>query len=206
MITVAQNNFCFSPQLNRVALLAVALSAFGWNQMPSSSAIDLPITISASAAGGMQFHKSWFLSVNSEGDAVLTIDMLEPKGFKFSVSKERLRRIQKLVQTGRFSTNPMWIGRGSPDDVICSLTITRGGRTWMFTYQSVSDYSKDSETVEQIRRAYALRHEVRGWLDELNDTVEFLDMREHDRIVLGRFRTNESKSKPVSDQANVADD
>jgi hypothetical protein len=159
----------------------------------------LPITIAASATGGMQHEESWFLSINAAGDAALQVGLFNASKKRFTVSADELDDFRKLTLQHEVFTLPTDFGEEVPDDFIRTLSITVGNRSAMLRFLSFDRIGEVSD-VKLCKKAVMLRHKVRAWLDDFDN---LLDLREYELNCLraaGAFGQHPAKpDRPQSD-------
>src|SRR5687767_10627862 len=88
---------------------------------------DAPLTISVSTVGSFAKGRSWHLSVNSAGQAELTINTFpEPTRRQFQVTKEQLAEFRKALLDERFFELAGEYGERVPDGSEKVITVTAG--------------------------------------------------------------------------------
>src|SRR5262245_57436969 len=93
---------------------------------------DDPVTISVSTTGRLVKVQPWHLSVNSAGQAELTVynfGLPKPTRKQFQVPKEQWAEFRKALGDGRFFDMKGEYGGQVPDGSERSLTVTAGRRT-----------------------------------------------------------------------------
>ena len=145
---------------------------------------DDPVTISVSTTGDFAKGHSWHLSVNSAGQAELTVYNFEsPKPLRkqFQVPKEQWAEFRKALVDGRFFDLKGEYGGQVPSGSERSITVTAGRRTHTVKVHFLRDTTPaDKAELRQARGAVRLLVLVRGWFDE----PEAVDLRKYDRAHL----------------------
>jgi len=151
---------------------------------------DVPLTISVSENGMFAKGRPWHLSVNSAGQAELTLGFSPfPVGKardtirkQFQVSKEQMAEFRKALVDERFFELAGEYGEQVPDGSEQVVTVTAGRHANTVRLHFLMNWvaAKDKAKLREPARAVRLLVLVRGWLDE----AEAVDHRESDRRVL----------------------
>ena len=144
---------------------------------------DAPLTIAVSTVGRFAKGHSWHLSVNSAGQAELTIDTVPERTRKrFQVSKEHLAEFRKALAEERFFELKGEYGQLVPDSSEQSVTVAAGRHANTVKVHFLMNWvaGKDKAKLQEPSRAMRLLVLVLGWFDE----AQAVDLREYDRRVL----------------------
>jgi hypothetical protein len=151
---------------------------------------DAPLTISVSTVGVFAKGRPWHLSVNSAGQAELTINKSPlPIGAsgevirkQFQVTKEQLGEFRKALAEERFFDLAGEYGQRVPDgsEQVVTVAAGRHANTVRIHFLMNRVASKDKAKLREPARAVRLLVLVRGWFDE----AEAVDLREFGRAVL----------------------
>jgi hypothetical protein len=143
---------------------------------------DAPLTVSVSTVGRFAKGHSWHLSVNSAGQAELTIETYPHATRKlFQVPKEQWAEFRKTLIDDRFFERNAEYGDHVPDGSEKSITVTAGRNTHtvklhFLRHSTAAEKAKLREASPAVR----LLVMVRGWFDE----TEAVDQREGFRALL----------------------
>jgi hypothetical protein len=143
---------------------------------------EAPLTISVSTVGRFSSGSSWHLSVNSAGQAELTIDTFPDRTHKrFQVSQEQLAEFRNALTAERFFELSGEYGQKVPDGSESTLTVTAGRHAnTVRVYFLMNWVAADKAKLREPSRAVRLLVLVRGWFD----FKEAVDLRPFDRRVL----------------------
>jgi hypothetical protein len=174
-----------APSLVVAALTVVSAAADEPRRpaIPPEYIADAPLTVSVSTVGRFAKGHSWHLSVNSAGQAELTIDGPERTRKQFMVPKEQWAAFLKAVADGRYFELGREYGENIPDGSVDSLTVTAGRYSHTVNVRAVSvrdPAPADRAKLREASRAVRLLVLVRGWFD----SAEAVDLREYDQAVL----------------------
>lgn len=157
--------------------------------LPNEAIHTLPITISASEVGRFRNGKSWYLSVNSAGQADLTIDN-NRKGRvqRFQISDDQLNDLRRLLAFhDDFFLLDDDYGQIVPNGNTRTLTICVGGWTKTARLHFLGNWADLSqEDREGSRKAIIVWDRIRGWFEY----PEAVDSRDADKQI---FDTAEGK-------------
>jgi hypothetical protein len=167
------------------ALIAILAAPAG---EPRKSAVtteqleNVPLTIAVSTVGRFAKGHSWHLSVNSAGQADLTIDTFPDCTRKqFQVSEEQLAEFRKALAEERFFELAGEYGQRVPDGSEDSVTVAAGPHANTVKVHFLMNWVRtDKARLREPARAVRLLALVRGWFDE----AEAVDQRKYDRMVL----------------------
>jgi hypothetical protein len=128
---------------------------------------DLPITIAASCVGDFSKQKSWHLSVNATGKAVLVLETT-PNGTirEFSVTKAQLEELRGLIQRNRFFDLQGQYGATIPDMASEHLTIAIGSWSNVVRLDHVSGWTADPKLLSESNMAIEIFDFIRDWFDD----------------------------------------
>lgn len=177
------------PVVSALLLLGVLPAGADEPRKPAVTAAqleDAPITVSVSTVGRFAHGHSWHLSVNSAGQAELTIDTVpEPTRKQFQVPKEQWAEFRKTLTEGRFFDLSADYGDVVPSGSERSVTVTAGRHTQTVKIHYLRDATPaDKARLREPARAVRLLVLVRGWFDE----AEAVDLRKYDRTVLDAIK------------------
>jgi hypothetical protein len=154
---------------------------------------DVPLTIVASDVGSFGGGiYSWSLSVNSAGQAELTIETRPKRTSKrFDVPKERMDEFRKALIEERFFELEREYGEVVPDGSTQTITVVTGQRIWLVDPHSSTvqihylwNWRDDKAKLREPSRAVRLMVMVRGWfVDE-----RAVDHRKWDEMVLAAVK------------------
>jgi hypothetical protein len=180
----------------RAGVLAlVAVCAAGGCETPKpvvtpAQLEDAPLTISVSTVGVFANGRPWDLSVNSAGQAELTIGTSplpvsaarDPIRKQFQVSKEQMAEFRKALADEKFFELAGEYGERVPDGSEQVVTVAAGRHANTVRVHFLGNWlaAKDKAKLREPARAVRLLVLVRGWFDE----AEAVDHREWDRRVL----------------------
>lgn len=162
-----------------VALIPSALHA--------AASEDKPLTLAVSNVGDFAKGYSWYLSVNSAGQAELTIDA--PGRLvrrRFDIPNEEISLLRKVIAEEDFFGLADKYGQVVPDGSTQTLTITVGERAKSVTIQFLMNWvtAKDKQKLGDPSRAVRLLVMIRGWFEH----PEAVDLRKYDRMVLNTVK------------------
>lgn len=148
----------------------------------TARADETPLTISVSTVGNFAEGNSWHLSVNSAGQAELTIDTSpKPTRKQFQVSKAQWAEFRKALADGRFFELKADYGDLVPGGSERSVTVTAGRHAHTVKVNYLMNWAnRDKPKVREPSRAVRLLVLVRSWFDE----AEAVDLRRYDQKVL----------------------
>jgi hypothetical protein len=133
--------------------IAIALLAFGQSTAQSQEIVAgvlPPITVSMSNNASYP----WYLSINSAGQAELSIDTPTPNRHTFELSESDMEVIRKAIETKSFFEIDSQCGLAIPSSPITSITIVLGMRAHTVHLGSISALlrSGKQDGLEQPRR------------------------------------------------------
>jgi hypothetical protein len=165
-----------------VAVLATAADSPRKPTVTAAELKDAPLTISVSTVGRFAKGHSWHLSVNSAGQAEVTIDSFPDRTVKrFQVSKEQLAEFRNALAEQRFFELHGEYGQQVPDGSEDSLTVVAGNHTNTVKLHFLMNWvHTDKAKLREPSRAVRLIVLVRGWFD----APEAVDLRKYDKMVL----------------------
>jgi hypothetical protein len=177
-----------------IAILAVLLaggfSAVRWMTRPIplphyvdyTAISDEPMTIAASCVGDFAEGRSWHLSVNSVGEAQLTIpNFPETKHRKFVVPPQKLEELRNALEEERFFDLAGEYGQLVPDGSTKSITVTVGDRSNSVKLHFLMNWVHgDKAKLREPSRAVRILMMIRDWFDD----PEAVDLRQYDRLIL----------------------
>jgi hypothetical protein len=138
----------------------------------------LPITLSMSVGGRFSKGKAWFLSVNSAGQAELTMGYGDsPLRRQFTVSQQQMADLRKALKDNQFFDLGDQYGPRAADSVLTTITVTVGRWSKAITLHNTPP--KPSEAECRVVRVALLIH---NWFDD----KEAVDMREWYQRALGK--------------------
>jgi hypothetical protein len=143
---------------------------------------DKPLTISASTIGRFREGCSWYLSVNSAGQAQVTLESVANRRRRnIIISVEQLGSFRKALLEVRFFELAGEYGEVVPDGSIQTLAVTLGDRTKSVRiYYLMNWVANDRAKLHEPSRAVRLLMMVRDWIKD----AEAVDLRPYDQKVL----------------------
>jgi hypothetical protein len=158
---------------------------------PTDAAIrQLPISIAASEVGDFASGYSWYLSVNSAGQADLTIEnnrKARSKLQQFTVSKNQLDELRELLVFHAFFALDEEYGEIVPDGSMRTLTITAGDYSKTIRIHYLMNWVQtDKDKLREPARALAVWNRIRGWFQH----PEAVDTRRYDQRIINAIRGN----------------
>jgi hypothetical protein len=195
------------------ALLATASIAFavGWwatahrkENSPTSARrfrpaggdfFELPITISASEVGRFAKGKSWYLSVNSVGQATVTIDGDLNHAKQFTVTPEQLAGIRQAAQFLDFFLLDGDYGEFSMNGDLRTMTVSIGKYSNTVRIHSFKNIDLSDRT-----KLLRLMPVINSWnkIRELVTFPEAADSRSEDQLLSNAVRNNVSEEQQGS--------
>ncbi|HVK08753.1 MAG TPA: hypothetical protein VM597_08255 [Gemmataceae bacterium] len=165
---------CFAATIVAVAVVVPA------------KADDVPLTLSVSTLGLFAQGNSWYLSVNSAGQAELTIlGGATDTRKQFQVPKEQWAEFRKIVADGRFFELGREYGESVPDGSQQTITVTAGQHTHTVKLQFLSvSTPAERAKVREASGAIRLLVLVRGWFNE----TEAVDLRKIHEAILDKAK------------------
>jgi len=162
-----------------------AHTAIAQDQRPPSarSVNEAPLTIAMSNVGRFSKGHSWYLSVNSAGQAELTIDTLpDPIRRTFTIDAQQLTELRTALLDHDFFELANSYGELVPDGSADSITVTAGDMTKSVTLHFLMNWvsQKDVEKLRDPCRAVRIGMIIRDWFND----PEAVDLRRYDQMVL----------------------
>lgn len=143
---------------------------------------NAPLTIAVSTVGRFAKGSSWHLSVNSAGQAELTIETYPNRTVRrFEVSKEQIAAFRKALLDERFFELAPDYGEQVPDGSTRTVTIVVGSHANTVKVHFLGNWVRgDKSKLQEPSRAVRLLVMVRGWFDD----AEAVDLGKYDKLVL----------------------
>lgn len=143
---------------------------------------DVPLTIAVSTVGSFAEGHSWHLSVNSAGQAELTVETVPVRTRKrFQVSKEQMAEFRRALTAERFFELGDEYGELVPCGSEDTLTVAAGRHAKTVKVHFLMNWVySDRARLREPSRVVRLLVLVRGWFNE----PEAVDGRKYDRMVL----------------------
>jgi hypothetical protein len=147
---------------------------------------DEPLTIAMSTVGRFSEGYSWYLSMNSAGQAQLTIHTFpQPTRREFAVSVEQLASLRKVLKDERFFELADEYGEIVPDGSTDTITVTAGQVTRCAKVHYLMNWVySDHAKLREPSRAVRVGLEIRNWFDD----AKAVDLRKFDQMVLDAAR------------------
>lgn len=141
-----------------------------------------PITVSGSCRGYFPHSVSgWYLSVNSAGEAELTLEDAKDTRRRFQVSPEQQRAFQKAILDEKFFDLPNDFGDWIVDGGVRTLTVCVGQMTKTIQVGSLMNGGKgDPAKLREAAHALRVLMLVRSWFSDPNA----VDLTNEDQEVL----------------------
>lgn len=138
-----------------------------------------PITVAANCVGDFASGRSWYLSMNSAGQAELTISGRAPQ--QFQVPQEQWKAFRKELLDERFFELADEYGEHVPDGSSCAITVTAGDVTKTVRVRFLMNWvQSDRKKLVEPSRVLRLLMSVRSWISD----AEAADLRPYDQKVL----------------------
>jgi hypothetical protein len=138
-----------------------------------------PITLAANCVGNFARGRSWYLSVNSAGQAELTISGRDP--IQFHVPQDQWKAFRSALSEQRFFELAEEYGEVVPDSSSQALTVIAGDVTKTVRVRFLMNWVQgDRAKLVEPARAVRLLMAVRGWIPD----AEAADLRPYDQRVL----------------------
>lgn len=143
---------------------------------------DAPLTIAMSNVGNFSRGHSWHLSVNSAGQAQLTIETVrEPTLRQFAVSVEQMQALRAALINERFFDLADTYGESVPCGSTDTITITAGAVTKSVKLLFLMNWvESDPAKLRDPARAIRVGMVLRNWFDD----AKAVDLRPYDQKVL----------------------
>jgi hypothetical protein len=172
-----------------LGLVAVACDRSDRGDEPVTGAYQLendPITIAVSTVGRFGDGQSWYLSVNSSGQAQLTIETFpEPTHREFHVPADRMKDLRQALLTEQFFDLKDEYGELVPDGSTDTITVIAGDEAKSVKLHFLGNWvnHEDVKVRDKLRepaRAIRVLLLIRDWFDD----AEAVDLRRYDRRVV----------------------
>ena len=164
--------------------LIVAGASAGSGDLPAvgTSDQDEPMTVAASCVGRFAKGHSWYLSVNSAGEAELTIAARPQQTHrKFVVPRQKLMEVRRAVEDERFLELTDEHGERVADGSTKMVTVTVGQRSKSVKLLYLMNWvQNDKAKLREPSRAVRVLMLIRDWFDD----ADAVDLRRFDRMVL----------------------
>lgn len=185
---------CFVVLTIMVGALAAAAAQPGQLAATDSQLKEAPLTISVSTVGRFSSGYSWHLSVNSAGQAELTIDTFPDRTSKrFQVSQEQLAEFRNALTAERFFELDGEYGQKVPDGSESTVTVTAGRHANTVRVHYLMNWvAADKVKLREPSRAVRLLVLVRGWFE----SIDAVDQRPFDRKVLDAAKESLTNPSP----------
>jgi hypothetical protein len=174
----------FSVRRVMVGVAVLAVASVGAYDPPTATPVgpEDPMTIAASCVGDFAEGRSWYLSVNSAGEAELTIATFpRPTRRRFLVPRQRLSELRRALAEERFLDLAGEYGQVVPDGSATTLTVTVGERSRSVRLNFLMNWVRgDKAKLREPSRAVRIAVMIRGWFDDAGA----VDLRRFDRMVL----------------------
>jgi hypothetical protein len=151
------------------------------NNVPATLRND-PMTISMSNFGRKALQKPWTLSVNSAGQAELTVGWpSNARRKQFTVPAENLTALRTALANERFFELQNQYGQQVFDGGWDTLTITVGDQTKSIRLDFLGNWiHSDPAKLRDPARALRVTTLIRGWFDD----PEAFDSRPYDKLAI----------------------
>lgn len=166
-------------------VLGSGLCAYGQAQpAPLSEHMlrNAPMTIAMSTFGRFAKGELWYLSVNSAGQAELTIGLgTDTVRRTFTVPAAQLEEFRKAIGEQRFMELQPEYGQIVPDGSTTTVTITVGQATRSVKVHYLMNWVRsEPERLREPARAVRVAMLLRGWFDD----AQAVDLRAYQQKVL----------------------
>lgn len=140
-----------------------------------------PMTIAASCIGLFARGESWYLSVNSAGQAELTLPFTGRPAQRFQIPRQEWDAFRKALHKERFFELAGEYGERVADGSSQTLAVTVGDTTRSVRVLYLMNWIKsDPQKLREPSRAVRLLMQVRGWISD----AEAMDLRPYDQRLL----------------------
>lgn len=177
------------PVVGFLAAAALLLPALAQDQPPGPAAeaaaetgrpVAGPVTVAAACVGDFAKGHSWWLSVNSAGQAELTVEG-EPTPQRFDVPPEEWEAFRAALSEERFFELAEEYGQDVPGGSDRTLAVTAGDVTRAVRVRFLMNWVRaNPEKLAEPARALRLITTVRGWIEH----PEAVDLRPYDEKVI----------------------
>ncbi|MEX0641200.1 MAG: hypothetical protein WD468_00785 [Pirellulales bacterium] len=160
----------------RIREILVAIVSYGGSSMMLAATptdkvlLTYPITIAAASNGDYSNARSWYLSVNTAGQAQLAIEMPHELTLKsISVSQDQLNSFRRtLIREKFFQLGDKEFGEQVLDGSTQTLAISVGQHTTVVRIRYLAGLGSKSNDrdLEKARSAIRVFAEVRGWFKD----------------------------------------
>ena len=141
-----------------------------------------PLTLAASCEGRFSRGESWRLSVNSSGQAEITISTHpRPTRRQFQIPAPQWAALRKSLEDERFFELADAYGEQVPDGSTTTLTVTAGEMTKTVRLRYLMNYVRNEKAkLREPARALRVQMLIRGWFTD----AEAVDLRPNERRVI----------------------
>lgn len=143
-----------------------------------------PLTIAASTVGRFSKGASWFLSVNSAGQAELEIWSSMHTARKqrtLQITQGQIQELEQAIEREKFFDMAPIQGQAVPDGSWSTLTIVRGDRAHTVRIGYLMNWvHSDQEKLREPARAVRVFRVIRSWFND----PEAVDGSKYDQMVL----------------------
>lgn len=166
---------------------------FGYQRRPSDDWIlQAPITISASESGDFAVGESWDLSVNSAGEAQLTVGWQDTTQ-SLKISEQQLSELRKALIRERFFELDFQQGQNVSHGSTETLTIALPGYAKTVELKFLMNWANDEKhKLAQPARAVRVWMLIRNWFQH----PQAADLRKYDQRVLDAAAEAEKSGSP----------
>jgi hypothetical protein len=152
----------------------------------SATHTDLPLSIAVSTVGDFAMGESWYLSVDSTGQAELTISTLPEKTRRrFEISDAQLAELVAALEKERFFDLKDDYGDLVPDGSTETVTIVRGDQAKTVRVHFLMNWvHSDQAKLREPSRAVRILMLIRSWFND----AEAVDLTRYDQMVLNAVK------------------
>ncbi len=171
--------FCF--------LMVMTLSK-AYPQVPTPLKFEVkelsPITLAVSNVGNFSSGDLWYLSMNSDGKCVLTIDGVPRIVKRFDVTSEQIEELRNLLEREKIHELDDEYGIKFFDGGVQTLTVTIGA--WSKSIKVLNMGAvEDKQELRECGRVLRIHQCVRSWFDN-KQAVDFRDINNRVLIALDK--------------------
>jgi hypothetical protein len=150
--------------MNGAALLAIVACASRYPDLNPTN--NDCVTVCASVSGGLVYGGQWYLSVNPEGTAYLSVfHGNEPGVRRFIVESKQIDRLLSLVRAVSTTHADIKLGSQAPGGCTSRIVIVFTDMTISLTISEIDGVlESEGEEAETLKRALLIEQEIESWL------------------------------------------
>lgn len=180
---------CGAGLLLLIACGTLSIVASPWGGPEVNATAEAPLSIAASSVGRFAKGHSWHLSMNSAGQAEITIDATpKPIRRQFQVAPEQIQALRDEVARQRFFDLDKEYGQRVPDGSTDTTTVIVGDRVKTVKTRFLMNWVHgDVSKLVEPSRVVRIQVMIRGWFND----KEAVDLRKYDRMVLNAVKESD---------------